>query len=167
MRRRAVLVSLAVAASLAGTAASAAGLDCGPPSAPHPEADAVLTQAIVSPQPETKAGTALASAIQRLRAQGVPRTVIVDRAVAAYCPLVARDESLTLDRQREAVRRFASALTSLVYDPPGPNEGETAFILSLPVKPALSLQIDAAAAKAGKTREAWILEAIQARLAGD
>ncbi len=28
-------------------------------------------------------------------------------------------------------------------------------------------QIDAAAAKAGKTREAWILEAIQARLAGD
>ena len=28
-------------------------------------------------------------------------------------------------------------------------------------------KVDAAAAKAGKTREAWILEAIQARLAGD
>ncbi|MBB5765068.1 hypothetical protein ABEV34_14955 [Methylorubrum rhodesianum] len=87
--------------------------------------------------------------------------------MAAYCPLVARDGSLTLDRQREAVRRFASTLTSLVYDPPDPTQGETAFILSLPVKPALSLQIDAAAAKAGKTRDAWILEAIQARLAGD
>jgi len=96
----------------------------------------------------------------------VPRAVIIDRAVAMCCPLVDRDESLTLDRQREAVRRFASALTSLVYDPPGPNEGKSAFILSLPVKPALSLQIDAAA-KAVKTRETWILEAIQARLAGD
>ena len=96
----------------------------------------------------------------------MPRAVIVDRAVAMCCPLVDRDESLTLDRQREAVRRFASALTSLVYDPPGPNEGKSAFILSLPAKPALSLQIDAAA-KAGKTRETWILEAIQARSAGD
>ena len=96
----------------------------------------------------------------------MPRAVIIDRAVAMCCPLVDRDESLTLDRQREAVRRFASALTSLVYDPPGPNEGKSAFILSLPVKPALSLQIDAAA-KAVKTRETWILEAIQARSAGD
>ena len=83
----------------------------------------------------------------------MPRAVIIDRAVAMCCPLVDRDEGLTLDRQREAVRRFASALTSLVYDPPGPNEGKSAFILSLPVKPALSLQIDAAAAKTGKTRE--------------
>ncbi|MCP1549309.1 MULTISPECIES: hypothetical protein [Methylorubrum] len=96
----------------------------------------------------------------------MPRAVIIDRAVAMCCPLADRDESLTLDRQREAVRRFASALTNLVYDPPGPNEGKSAFIMSLPVKPALSPQIDAAA-KAGKTRETWILEAIQARLAGD
>jgi hypothetical protein len=171
MRRRVTLKGLGIAAglagALAGTPASSAGLDCGPPPAPHPEADAVLTQAIVSPQLDTNAGTALASAVRRLRSEGVPRAVIVDHAVAAYCPLVARDGSLTLDRQREAVRRFASTLTSLVYDPPDPTQGETAFILSLPVKPALSLQIDAAAAKAGKTRDAWILEAIQARLAGD
>ncbi|MBB2962505.1 hypothetical protein [Methylobacterium sp. R2-1] len=171
MRRRAALVSLGIAAGLASALASAparsAGLDCGPPPAPHPEADAVLTQAIVSPQLETNAATALASAVRRLRNQGVPRAVIVDRAVATYCPMVARDESLTLDRQREAVRRFASTLTSLVYDPLDPTQSETAFILSLPVKPELSLQIDAAAAKAGTTRDAWILEAIQARLAGD
>ncbi|AWI90149.1 hypothetical protein C0214_18930 [Methylobacterium sp. DM1] len=171
MRRRAILGSLGLTASLAVALAAAparsVGLDCGPPSAPQPEADAVLTQAILSPRLDEKASTALASAVRRLTSAGVPRAVIVDRAVAAYCPLVARDGSLTLDRQREAVRRFASTLTSLVYDPPEPNQGETAFILSLPVRPALSLQIDAAAAKAGKTRDAWILEAIQARLAGD
>ena len=97
----------------------------------------------------------------------MPRAVIVARVVAVYCPLVDRDESLTLDRQREAVRRFAYAQTSLAYDPPGPNEGKSAFILNLPVEPALSLQIDAAAAKTGKTRETWILEAIQVGLAGD
>lgn len=171
MRRRAALTGLGIATGMAvvltGAPASSAGLDCGATSAPHPQADAVLTQAIVSPQLDTNAGTALASAVRRLRSEGVPRATIVDRAVAAYCPLVARDGSLTLDRQREAVRRFASTLTSLVYDPPEPGQGETAFILSLPVKPALSLQIEAAAAKAGKTRDAWILEAIQARLAGD
>ena len=35
-----------------------------------------------------------------------------------------------------------------------------------PVKPALSLQIDAAA-KAGMTRDAWLLQAIQVRLGSD
>lgn len=171
MKRPAALASHGIAAALAGalsgTPASSAGLDCGTPSAPHPQADAVLTRAITSPQLDGTAGTALASAIRRLASEGVPRAIIVDRAVAAYCPLVAPDGSLTLDRQREAVRRFASTLTSLVYDPAEPGQGETAFILSLPVEPALSLQIDAAAAKAGKTRDAWILDAIQARLAGD
>ena len=161
------LLVLALAAGSVGPAASAAGIDCGKPPAPRPEADAVLTQAILSPQLDTNASTALASAVRRLRSQGVPRPEIVDRAVATYCPLVARDGSLTPDRQREAVRRFAATLTSLVYDPIEPGQGETAFLLSLPVRPALSLQIDAAAAKAGQTREAWILEAIQDRLAGD
>ncbi|MEE7459429.1 hypothetical protein MPAR168_06265 [Methylorubrum populi] len=166
-RRTTALVARIIAVGLTGTAASAAGLDCGPPPPPHPDADAALTQAILSPQLDANASTALASVVQRLRSQGVSRAVIVDRAVAIYCPLVAKDESLTLDRQREAVRRFASVLTSLVYDPTDPTQGETAFILSLPVKPALSLQIDAAAAQAGLTRDAWILQAIQARLGSD
>ena len=167
MGRRAAVLFLVLAAGSVGPSASAAGIDCGKPPPPHPEADAMLTQAILTPQFDTNASTALAAAVRRLRSQGAPRAEIVDRAVATYCPLVARDGSLTPDRQREAVRRFASILTSLVYDPVEPGQGETAFILSLPVEPALSLQIDAAAAKAGKTREAWILDAIQARLAGD
>jgi hypothetical protein len=127
MRRRVTLKGLGIAAGLAGALAgppaSSAGLDCGPPPAPHPEADAVLTQAIVSPQLDTNAGTALASAVRRLRSEGVPRAVIVDHAVAAYCPLVARDGSLTLDRQREAVRRFASTLTSLSLRSPRSDAG--------------------------------------------
>ena len=159
-----MLLLAAIAAVLTIGPASADGLDCGKPSEAHPAADRALAQAITSPNRDTGAATALRNAVKRLKADGVTDAMIVDHAVAAYCPLVAKDESLSLTAKRENVRRFASELTSYVYDPA---QGEDALILSLPVPPSLSAQIDAAAAKAGQTRDAWLTTAIRKALVGE
>jgi hypothetical protein len=148
-----------VLAVLLATSASAAGLECGAPPAGHPAADAALTGAITSAHPDPGA---LRAAFARLRRDGVSNGTIVDHAVAAYCPLVAADGSLPLDRKREAVRRFAAEVTASLYDP----GQDSAVILSLPLAPSLVERVDAAAARAKTTRDGWILGAIEAGLAG-
>lgn len=163
----AVLAWVAIAAGLAATPAAADGLDCGSPLSPDPKADAALSKAIGSSKLDAGAHASLAVAVRRLKSEGLSRPLIIDHAVAAYCPLVAKDGGLSLDRKREAVRRFAADVTSIVYDPLDPaGEAATAIILSLPVKPALMEQIDVAAARAGQTRDAWMLQAIQSKLTG-
>jgi len=158
------LASIAVAAALVTMPAAAANLDCGPLPAANAKADAELSQAIRSSKLDDTTRGALTAVVRRLSGEGVSRALIVDHAVAAYCPLVAKDDSLSFDRKREAVRRFAAELTGIVYDPAV--QTDTAIILSLPVKPDLSEKIDLAATKAGQSRDAWVLQAIQAKLAG-
>ncbi|WP_174804698.1 hypothetical protein [Methylobacterium haplocladii] len=156
-----------MAAAIVGPPASAAGLDCGPPPAAQAEADAALGKAITAPARDAASDKTLAEAIGRLQAAGLRKALIVDHAVAAYCPLVAREDGISLDRKQEDVRRFASDVTSMLYGSLDPSQAETAIILSLPVKPALSDRIAAAAAKAGQSRDAWIRGAIEAKLAGN
>lgn len=143
------------------TGASAQGFTCGPPPTALDAADRALAQAVRSPQLDGNARSALKSAVATLRGDGVSGGAIVDRAVAAYCPLVAKDGSLSDARKREAVSRFAADLTAIVY----PAEETDDVILSLPLSPALSERVEAAAANANETRGSWVRKAIEARLA--
>ncbi|MCE4224951.1 hypothetical protein HCU64_14405 [Methylobacterium sp. C25] len=138
--------------------AAADGLDCGKPPSEHNAGNDALAKAVTAPRSQVGANGGLREAVKRLKADGVSAGMIVDNAVAAYCPLVDGDDSLSLDRKREAVRRFASEITGYVYDP---GQTSDAIIVSLPLQTALSAQVDAAAAKAGQTRDEWLLDAVK------
>ncbi|MGU3540373.1 hypothetical protein [Methylobacterium sp. A54F] len=154
------------AAMLAVTAVPAAALDCGKPVVPSPDADAALAAAIPGSQVDGHSGLALGPAIDRLSKAGMPPALIVDHAVAAYCPMVERDQRLSAAGKREAVRRFAALVTDLAYGALDPNQAQTAILLTVPVDTALAERIDAAAIQSGQSRDAWLVEAIRAKLKG-
>ena len=154
-------LALAGLLALGAGPAAAAGLACpGGGTAPP---DGALFEAIGKPGAAAGSNRALHAAVAHLRGEGLSSGAIVDHAVASYCPRIARDDSLTLPQKRSALRTFAAQVTTLVYDPA---QDETRILLSVPVPSALSDQIDAAAAKAEEGRDAWIVRALEAGVAG-
>ncbi len=139
--------------------ASAAGLVC--PRAEQPAPDG-LVQAIGRPGREAGSRQALRAAVARMRGEGIANGAIIDQAVAAYCPLVAGDDTLSPEEKRGALRSFAAGITTLVYDPA---QDDRAIRVTVPLPSALSDQIDVAAARARESRETWILRALEARVA--
>ncbi|KMO19401.1 hypothetical protein [Methylobacterium platani] len=163
MSTRSRLPSLALAGLLvlAAFPAAAAGLAC--PGNGKGAPDGPLFEAIAKPGAAAGSNRALHQAVKRLRAEGLSNGAIIDHAVASYCPLVDRDGSLTLPQKQAALRSFAAQLTTLVYDP---SQDETRILLDVPVSTALSDQIDAAAAKAKESRDAWIVRTLEAGIDG-
>ncbi len=157
------LPSLALASLLVFAAwpAAADGLSC--PGNGKGAPDGPLFEAIAKPGAAAGSNRDLRAAVKRLRAEGLSNGAIIDHAVASYCPLIDRDASLTLPQKRSALRSFASQITTLVYDPA---EDATQIIVTVPVPTALSDQIDAAAAKAKESRDAWIVRTLEAGVGG-
>jgi hypothetical protein len=57
----------------------------------------------------------LQSAVYTLRAEGVPPGTAVNNLIAAYCPAVAADQSLSDAEKTQRVQRFARKATELIY----------------------------------------------------
>ncbi len=141
--------------------AAADGLAC--PGNGKAAPDGPLFEAIAKPGAAAGSNRDLRAAVQRLRAEGLSNGAILDHAVASYCPVIDRDSSLTLPQKQSALRSFAAQVTTLVYDPA---QDATRILVTVPVPTALSDQIDAAAAKAKESREAWIVRALEAGVGG-
>jgi hypothetical protein len=73
----------------------------------------------------------LNASIDALRNLGLPRTLIIDHLIGAYCPTVATGNSLSVAEKTAKVRRFASRVTVLVYDV----EEASEIILNVPLRP--------------------------------
>ncbi|MEY9152615.1 hypothetical protein [Bradyrhizobium japonicum] len=99
----------------------------------------------------------LNSSIDALRRLGLSRTLIIDHLIGAYCPTVARDNSLSDADRTAKVRRFASRLTVLVYDV------EEAS-LNVPLKPSMVDEVTARARKAGLSVEDWLSRMVASAL---
>lgn len=162
MSIRSRLPSLALAGLmvLAAWPAAADGLAC--PGNGKGAPDGPLFEAIAKPG-AAGSNRDLRAAVQRLRGEGLSNGTIIDHAVASYCPVVDRDASLTLPQKQSALRSFAAQVTTLVYDPA---QDATRILVTVPVSTALSDQIDAAAAKAKQTRDAWIVKTLEAGVGG-
>ncbi len=163
MASKARSLNLALAGLLvlgAGTA-EAAGLAC--PGGGKAPPDGPLFAVMSEPGQAAGSNQALRAAVQRLRGEGLSSGAIIDHAVASYCPVLARDDSLSLPQKRSVLRSFAAQVTTLVYDPA---QDETQILLTVPIPTALSDQIDAAAAKAREDRGTWVLRTLEAGVAG-
>ncbi|QRE73988.1 hypothetical protein [Methylobacterium aquaticum] len=163
MSIRSRLPSLALAGLmvLAAWPAAADGLAC--PGNGKGAPDGPLFEAIAKPGAAAGSNPDLRVAVQRLRGEGLSNGAIIDHAVASYCPVVDRDASLTLPQKQSALRSFAAQVTTLVYEPA---QDATRILVTVPVSTALSDQIDAAAAKAKQTRDAWIVKTLEAGVGG-
>lgn len=102
----------------------------------------------------------LNSSIDALRRLGLSRTLIIDHLIGAYCPTVARDNSLSDADRTAKVRRFASRVTVLVYDV----EEASEIILNVPLKPSMVDEVTARARKAGLSVEDWLSRMVASAL---
>jgi hypothetical protein len=94
----------------------------------------------------------LNSTIDTLRREGMAKSQIVSHLVAAYCPIVAQEGSLTEAEKAAKVRRFAGRITQLVYS----LESGLDVIINVPLTPDVVDEINAAARRQGLSSPAWI-----------
>ncbi|NWG25463.1 MAG: hypothetical protein HXY30_13800 [Pseudorhodoplanes sp.] len=94
----------------------------------------------------------LNAAVSALRGKGIGNAVIVDSMISAYCPAVARTAGLSDDEKRTRVRRFAARIVRVVYA----LDGAEAVILDVPFRPSVANTINARAATARISPEAWV-----------
>ena len=103
----------------------------------------------------------LKSVIHRMLAEGMKSGDVVDKLVMADCSRI--DEPNVSDNGKaEQVRRFASKIANFVYTTPGKSEED--IVLDVPVPTPLYGQLRHAADKAGLSEDAWVNEAIAAKL---
>jgi len=156
MTRRALVGAAMVTLVAIAPVAASAAFECP---VPAPGAAPAQSQAIKAALPAGDAFadlTKLNAAVASLRSQGIGNAIIIDNLIAAYCPTVADNAALTEAQKREAVRRFAGQITRTVYG----LESEDAVILDVPFPPNVIAAINARAAAAKISPEAWVAKAI-------
>ncbi|WP_371346180.1 hypothetical protein [Ancylobacter sp. IITR112] len=103
---------------------------------------------------------ALDAAVDGLRAAGFGSGLIIDGVIAAYCPSVAAKAGLTDAQKRQQVATFASRVTRTVYS----LDSADAVILDVPFPPEILNAINAKAAAAKVSPEAFVRQAVDAAL---
>ena len=104
----------------------------------------------------------LRSAIRRMQAEGVKSGEIVDRLVVTDCSHVDAQPNVSDDDKAKQVRRFASKLDNFIYTAPGRNEED--IVVDVPVPTTVYVQLKQAAKKASMSEDAWVNQAISAKL---
>jgi hypothetical protein len=94
----------------------------------------------------------LTATINVLRGEGLPKARIIDNLVSVYCPIVAKDSSLSATGKPANVRNFSNQVTQLVYS----LESGLDVIINVPFTPDVVEAINAKARKQGLTGPAWI-----------
>jgi hypothetical protein len=106
--------------------------------------------------------TKLNAAIDVLRGQGIENAIIVDGLIAAYCPTVAGNAALSDAHKRAQVQGFAARVTRAVYS----LDSVDAVILDVPFRPDVIDAINARAAAARVSPEAWVASTVEGALKG-
>ena len=100
--------------------------------------------------------------VHRMLSDGVKSGAVVDRLVVADCRRIDAKPNVSDDDKAEQVRRFASRMARFVYTSPGKSEED--IMLDVPVPTPLYEQLHQAAEKAGVSEDAWVNQAIAAKL---
>lgn len=100
--------------------------------------------------------------VNDLRKAGMSPSDIIDHLLGAYCPLVAANSALADWQKTLMVRRFARQVAGLVFVPP--LKDELAILVDVPMPTELFDEINAAATKAGVSRDEWIERAVKRAL---
>lgn len=158
----AALLAAGAAMGPAAGGADAAAFTCAYKEAPDAPKNMAPVTGLTEDMTQVAARKRLAELVDSLTVAKLPPALIVDRLVSAYCPLVARDKSLTDDQKTGRVRRFAATVASLVYAPPG--EMELDILIDLPIAPPVLDQVDKAAKANGLSRDEWMRLAIEKAL---
>ena len=80
------------------------------------------------------------------------KSLIVDHLIGAYCPMVARDNSVTDVEKTALIRRFSGQVTRLVYS----LESNLDIIINVPLTPDVVDAVNTIAKKQGLSAPAWI-----------
>jgi hypothetical protein len=91
-------------------------------------------------------------AIGTLRREGMSKTLIIDHLIGAYCPMIARDATLTEAEKATLVQRFSGQVTRLVYS----LESGLDIIINVPLTPDVVDAVNTIAKKQGLSGPAWI-----------
>ena len=102
----------------------------------------------------------LNAGVAALRAKGVPAAIIIDRLVANYCAAQAGNTGLDDAERTQRVRSFAGRIARTVYTL---DSAET-IIIDVPLPAATANAVNAKAAAAGITPQAWMANAVESVL---
>jgi hypothetical protein len=91
-------------------------------------------------------------AINTLHRDGMSKSLIVDHLIGAYCPMVARDHSVTDVEKTALVQRFSDQVTRLVYS----LASDLDIIINVPLTPDVVDAVNTVAKKQGLSGPAWI-----------
>ena len=86
------------------------------------------------------------------RREGMPKNLIIDHLIGAYCPMIAQGTSLTESEKAAVVRRFSGQVTRLVYS----LESGLDIIINVPLTPDVVDAVNRIAGKQGLSGPAWI-----------
>lgn len=143
---------------MAAQPAAAAAFEC--PKTSLEAAQAATIKAALPTGDGLDDADALDAAVDSLRAKGIGSGLIIDGAIAAYCPTVAAQTGLSDAQKREDVAGFASRLTRVVYS----LESADAVILDVAFPPQVLNAITAKAEAAKVTPQAWVRGTVDAAL---
>lgn len=102
----------------------------------------------------------LNTAVTTLRSEGVSNVLIIDNLISAFCGVVAPDTLMTGAQKTARVSRFAANITRAVFS----IEGADQIIIDVAFPPSILDAINAKAAAAGLSAEAWIQGAVTTAL---
>ena len=103
----------------------------------------------------------LNASIDTLRGLGLSPTLIIAHLIAAYCPVVAQNGSLSDADKTARVMRFARRITLLVYG----EEQASEIILDIALKPDVVDEVNERARSDGQSAEQWIADVVKASVA--
>jgi hypothetical protein len=99
----------------------------------------------------------LNATVDSLRQDGMPKSLIINHLVGAYCPMVAQESSLTDAEKTARLQRFTGQITRLVYS----LESGLDIIINVPLTPDVVAVLNATASKQGLSGAAWIAMTVE------
>lgn len=160
--RQALLFASLTVGIFASTSVHAAGFTCPDTSASGIIGNAPSLDGLYAGATDADASKRLGELMVDLRKSGLKPSMIVDRLVGAYCPLVAADTSLSDKQKTDRVRQFAQQVTGLAYMPALTDEVDV--LVQTTLTPDLLTHVDRAAKHSGVSRNEWIAQAIRRQL---
>jgi hypothetical protein len=99
----------------------------------------------------------LNATVDTLGRDGMPKSLIIDRLIGAYCPMVAQESSLTEAEKSARLQRFTGQITRLVYS----LESGLDIIINVPLTPDVVAVLNATASKQGLSGADWIAMTVE------
>ena len=152
MTRFELLLSLAFSALTIAPAVGADKFECPSPFKPNAAAKLEQIKGLLPGANAMSDINQLSATIATLRRDGMSKRLIIDHLIGAYCPMVAREASLTDAAKAARVARFSGQVTRLIYS----LESGLDIIINVPLTPDVVDAVNSVAERQGLSGPAWI-----------